>query len=218
MEARNDHLIKLRVAGLMRNQNQTGYFALVLEEISGNRRIQIVIGNNEAQSIECALRNVQAPRPMTHDLMYQIMRICKITLHGVVIDMLPDGIFCGKMMITYGDEGSEMVLDARSSDAVALAVRAKAPIYIDPALIEQIGITMSETDNENIFIDAEKIPGINDHHRTSHQNQHRDIKEFSIKELKDRLKEAIETEQYEQASLIKEEITRRNSDNTSKES
>lgn len=209
MDNNSVNFIELTVLGLKYSRGDKESNALVLKEKHGDRRIQIVIGTAEAQSIECVLRNVRPPRPLTHDLMEIIINTFNIRLAAVVIDMLPGGIFGGTLI--FDEEDDQKMIDSRSSDAIALALRTNAKIYIHPALIDAIGIMADDESGDKEIANKRAY------------NNNLAIKRLleeepeSIESLEKRLRKAIETENYEEAGRIKAEITRRRSASKSSE-
>ena len=129
---------QLRLIGITYNQIESGVYALVLEEIGGLRRIPIIIGYPEAQSIECKLQEVVVPRPLTHDLLKNILDSFGLHLNCVEIYRLPNGVFAANLVLE-GPEGEIHTIDSRSSDAIALAIRTDSPIYTSDAVIEEAG-------------------------------------------------------------------------------
>lgn len=208
MDFNIENLIKLEVVGLTRHQNQKLYYGLILQESDGDRRIRILIGNSEAQSIECVLRKVMPPRPLTHDIMYGIMKQYGIALRGVVIDMLPDGVYRGTLLTADDAEKRHSVLDARSSDAIALALRFEAPIFIDPALLDIIGVTIGDTGQDQFLYSTAMGEDITNMDKISYDTD-LELSTMSLEALRNKLAKAIESEKYEEAGLIKAEINRR---------
>ena len=130
MECNNEKLVELKVVGLMHKTMEKESNSIILENLRGDRRLQIVIGPTEAQSIACVMRGIRPPRPLTHDLMADILDRFHVRLDAVVINMLPDGIFSGSLLLyDEHDPDSNHVVDARSSDAIAMALRAGAKIF-----------------------------------------------------------------------------------------
>lgn len=197
MECNNEKLVELKVVGLMHKTMEKESNSIILENLRGDRRLQIVIGPSEAQSIACVMRGIRPPRPLTHDLMADILDRFHVRLDAVVINMLPDGIFSGSLLLyDEHDPDSNHVVDARSSDAIAMALRAGAKIFISPKLFREIGVRVNlyGSPNCNTF-PGEFPPDVQD--------------EPTIEELEEQLHEAIETEKYEEASRLKAEIERR---------
>ena len=134
--------VQVDIVGLSTSPSSGGAYALVLGEIEGNRRLPIIIGAFEAQAIALELENIQPPRPMTHDLLRDLFETVGAEILDVVIDELREGTFFAKIRFVHtGDEGQ---LDARPSDAVAVAVRVGAPIYVSPSVLDEAGIPTEE--------------------------------------------------------------------------
>ena len=129
---------ELRLVGITYNQIESGVYAVILEEVKGDRRIPIVIGYPEAQAIECKLQEVRTPRPLTHDLMKAMMDNFHLILRCVDIRKLPTGVFAADLVME-GPDGELHKIDARSSDAIAIAIRTGAPIYTTAEVLEESG-------------------------------------------------------------------------------
>lgn len=137
---------QLRLIGITYNQIESGVYAVILEEIGGNRRIPIVIGYPEAQAIECKLQEIRTPRPLTHDLMKSMMEQFDIRLSCVDIRRLDSGVFAADLVMESPD-GELRKIDARSSDAIALAIRCDAPIYTTADVLEESGFRPRDIKN-----------------------------------------------------------------------
>jgi uncharacterized protein len=196
--------IKLNVLGLSVSQTQTGAYALVLAEDNGDRRIPIIIGPVEAQSIAIQLEGLHPPRPLTHDLFKNIAHAFQIELIEVIIYKLEEGIFFSELICEQN--GTHIAIDSRTSDAVALALRFKCPIYTSEEILSKAGIVIEVAENyeEDSFPDEE----IDDN--DSRKNKY---ELYAIKELEQLLQEAIQDEKYEVASEIRDEISRRKEGN-----
>ena len=195
--------IKLTVLGISYSQTQSGAYALVLSEENGNRRIPIIIGGYEAQAIAIQLEGLTPPRPLTHDLFLNFARAFGIDLIDVHIYKLEDGVFFSKLHCE--DSKKELFIDSRTSDAVALALRFNCPIYTTEEIIEKAGITLDveEYNSEEPQEDDEtETPEPTD----SFTDQ---IRRLSLDELNRLLREAVENEEYEKATKIRDEIKRR---------
>jgi len=188
--------VKLNILGLSFSQTQDGAYVLILIEEDGERRIPIIIGGTEAQAIAIQLENLKAPRPLTHDLFLSFAKSYEIEITEVIIYKLQEGIFYSKIMCKGGDK--EVELDSRTSDAVALAIRFGCPIYTTTDVLAKAGIII-ELDKED--------DKLRSHTHTTKAN---DFDSFSDQELQEMLDAAIEDEQYEKASLIRDEIKKRN--------
>lgn len=185
--------IRLRLLGITYNQIESGVYALILEDPVMHRRLAIVIGYPEAQSIECHLQRVKIPRPLSHDLLATIIDKLGGKVLRVDIHRLPTGPFAGKISIR-SSFGEIHEIDARSSDAIALAIRVNAPIFTSRALLEKDGYTPKAGDKEKMKVKAE------------HQN----VEDLTDSQLQDFLTRYVSEENYEEAAKIKREIDRRN--------
>lgn len=189
--------IELKLIGITYNQIESGVYALVLEDPIMKRRLAIVIGYPEAQSIECKLQNVRTPRPLTHDLLAQIIDRLGAKLKRVDIHRLPSGPYAGKLTLTTLF-GETMEIDARSSDAIALAIRVGAPIYTSKTLLEKEGYSPTGIRNKN---DLKK----NDSEKEKNHRMN-----YTEAELRGMLAKCVQEENYEEAAEIKKELERRN--------
>ena len=192
-------LIQLEIVGLSNSQTQSGAFALVLGEVGGKRRLPIVIGNFEAKAIAIALDNeYKSQRPITHDLFKTLAVGFKIKVQKVVISSINSGGIFSSIIYCIDDKGKEIDLDSRTSDAVAIAIRFKAPIFTYEAIISEAGI----------ILDQDIITSEKEEEKDTQQDSN-DFKNLSKSELEKKLNEAIENEDYEVASKIRDEINRR---------
>lgn len=193
--------VQLNVLGISYSQTQTGAYALVLAEEHGQRRIPIIVGGFEAQAIAIQLEGLKPPRPLTHDLFYNFARTFKIDLHEVIIHKLDEGIFHSKLICNDGKQVVE--IDTRTSDAIALALRFKCPIYTTDEIMQKAGIVI---DFENETGDSDTDIETSD--ETLEGNE---LGRYDHEELKKMLDQAIGDENYERASLIRDEMKRRKS-------
>ena len=188
--------IELNIIGLSYSQAQSNSYALVLGEKNGKRRLPIVIGHYEAQAIALEIEKMKPTRPLTHDLFFNFAKVFGITLIEVQITKFLEGIFHAALICDNGISIKE--IDSRTSDAVALSIRFNCPIYTTEEIMSLAGIVFDE--DESV---AESPEG------TSSSNDEPTIKNFTLEELEDALKQAIEEEDYEKASLIRDEIKKR---------
>jgi bifunctional DNase/RNase len=197
--------IKLNVLGISYSQTQSGAYALVLTEENGERRIPIIVGGFEAQSIALQLEGLKPPRPLTHDLFLNFAVSFKINLLEVVIYKLEEGVFYSKL---YCDDGrNKLAIDARTSDAIALALRFKCPIYTTDEIIERAGIVLDfGKESSTKGADTETSPPEGEASPPPDLEEFRDL---SVKELHALLEEAVNKEDYERASLIRDELKQR---------
>lgn len=194
------HKIRLNILGLSVSQTQSGAYALVLAEEDGDRRIPIIIGPVEAQAIAIQLEGLKPPRPLTHDLIKNIAQAFNIALLEVTIYKLEEGIFYSELLCEM--DGKEIRIDSRTSDAVALALRFKCPIYTSEDILKKAGIVL-EVDDEHSpvrsFTDDDDYE----------MNEPSSYSQYSQNELKEMLNEAIQNEDYEKASVIRDEMKKR---------
>jgi bifunctional DNase/RNase len=194
--------IKLDIVGLSYSQTQSGAYALVLGEVSGRRRLPIIIGGFEAQAIAIEIEKMTPSRPLTHDLFKTFAHIFSITVEEVIIYNLIDGIFYAKLVCTDGKKSIE--IDARTSDAIALAVRFECPIYTYEFILATAGIVIEGNDFaflENIDAPTEEKVATTPTNYSS----------LTDDELKEKLQQALSEEAYEKAAKIRDELSKRKS-------
>jgi bifunctional DNase/RNase len=191
--------IALDIVGLSYSQTQSGAYALVLGEQEGNRRLPIIIGGFEAQAIAIEMEDMTPSRPLTHDLFKSFADSFTITIEEVLIYNLIEGIFHAKLMCRQGENAVE--IDTRTSDAVALAVRFKCPIYTHEFILKDAGIILDQADDSDTKEEAKT--------KTPAKKQKKDIASLSLNELNTQLEKALNTEDYEEASKLRDEINRR---------
>lgn len=193
------HKIRLNILGLSVSQTQSGAYALVLAEENGDRRIPIIIGPVEAQAIAIQLEGLKPPRPLTHDLIKNIALAFDIALLEVTIHKLEEGIFYSELLCEM--DGKEIRIDSRTSDAVALALRFRCPIFTSEEILKKAGIVL-EIEDENSpvrsFVDENK-----------EGSETSSFGHYSLSELNEMLDDAIKNEDYEKASVIRDELKRR---------
>ena len=191
-------LIQLDIVGLSYSQTQTGAYALVLGELTGNRRLPIIIGNFEAKAIAVALESeIKPERPITHDLFTTFCKGYDIRVQKVVISSIKDGIF-SSIIYCVDNKGKEIELDARTSDAVAIAVRFNAPIFTYLAIMEDAGIILDKDITPSVETKKVGFPEIES-----------EFASLSLNELEEALDKAVSEEDYEHASKIRDEINKR---------
>lgn len=190
--------IKLDIAGLSYSQTQSGAYALVLAESGGKRQLPIIIGGFEAQAIAIELEKMTPTRPLTHDLFKNFAQSFSIEVKEVVIYNLVEGIFYSKLICEK--EGLTTEIDARTSDAIAIGVRFNCPIYTFESILSSAGILLDENqpkEDDLIADEAEPVTG------------EVGLNAMSMEELEGQLNEALENEDYEAASKIRDEINKR---------
>lgn len=195
--------IRLELVGITYNQIESGVYAVILQEEGGVRRIPIVIGFPEAQAIECKLQEVVTPRPLTHDLMVNVMSAFGVELQEVMIFKMPNGVFAAEL--TLFDGSRKRVIDSRSSDAIALAIRVGAPIFTSAELMDDAGFDPNENPGER----KKKPSSIPAGKAQPTASFKADMSLKSIDDLRRDMQRASEAENYEEAARIKAEIDRR---------
>ena len=200
----------MKVYGLANSQVQTGAYALILAEKEGTRRIPIIVGTPEAQSIAIALEKIHTPRPLTHDLLTSLLAAYQVHINHVLIYKFEDGIYYAELSCTDGER--DVTIDSRTSDAIAIALRVRCKVYILSDILDECGV---ETGLEQIEESDESVDSAErldpDYLMDEQQVQHW-LMQASEKTLNERLKKAIEEENYEYAKLCQEELRRRKSD------
>lgn len=195
--------VQLEIVGLSYSQTQSGAYALVLGEAAGSRRLPIIIGGFEAQAIAIELEKMSPSRPLTHDLFRSFAEVFNIQVNEVLIYNLVEGIFYAKLMCTNGSK--EVEIDARTSDAIALAIRFKCPIYTYEFILKNAGIVLDD-EAEALGENEGKEVSVESELNTSPEDLY---KNKSTEELKGMLQTALDEEQYELASKIRDEINNR---------
>ena len=197
------NLIQLLINGISYSQTQNGAYALFLSEIEGERKLPIVIGTNEAQSIAIAIeKEIKPPRPLTHDLFKNFCVRFDIKIKQVIIHKLVDGVFYSSVICER--DGIEEIIDSRSSDAIALAIRFEAPIYTYENILEKAGVVIKvekEIDEKSLLKELFS--------EENSEVENSDLKEKTTKELEELLKIAVQNENYESAAKIRDEISNR---------
>lgn len=199
--------IKLEILGLSSSQSQTGSFALVLGETSGNRRLPIIIGMFEAQAIAIEIEKIIPNRPMTHDLFKSFANAFHFHVEEIVISDLKEGVFFAKIVCSDGLKKTE--IDARPSDAIAIGLRFDSPIYTYEAILAEAGIVLTDQEEEEEREKAVK-PESKPKEKKIPIKKGEDFKSFSTDKLRDLLKDAIDKEDYERAAKIRDELGKRN--------
>lgn len=185
--------VRLQVLGISYSQIQSGAYALILAEVDGPMRLPVVVGGMEAQSIAIKIEGIIPPRPMTHDLFVSLMHAYGLQLMDVFIYKFEDGIFSSEL--TFIDaSGKEVHLDARTSDAIAVAMRCNAPVYTTRAILDENAFTLETNNFEEVFSDADEQL------ETKKASDHLD-------DLREALKQAIANEEYEEAASIQKKIS-----------
>ncbi|MCC9137726.1 bifunctional nuclease domain-containing protein [Pontibacter silvestris] len=198
--------IQLEILGLSSSQSQTGSFALVLGEREGNRRLPIIIGMFEAQSIAIQIEKINPNRPLTHDLFKTFAEQLNVSISEIVISDLKEGVFYSKIMCTDGVKDFE--LDARPSDAIAIGLRFGVPIYTVESVLSEAGIILSDLEEEE---ESEDLTVKSSSTSTSGSGTTKEsLSQTSVDELNKMLNDALEKEDYEKAAKIRDELNKRN--------
>lgn len=195
-----DNEIRLSITGLVYNQTIVGTYGLVLSEVGGNRRFSVMIGEPEAQSIAMKLNNKKSPRPLTHDLINNILKVLDTKLEKILIYNMLSDVFYSELHIRKGED--TIIVDARTSDAVALAVRSDAPIYISSEILDIVGTEVEaaspeKTEEIEVEVNAEDLTPD-------------ELDLLSMNDLEELLKMALQEEKYELAVNIRDAIKRKN--------
>ncbi len=197
--------LKLQILDLSPSQIQAGSFTLVLAEENGDRRLPIIIGMFEAQAIAIELEKINPTRPLTHDLFKSFAKSFDFEVEEILISDIQEGVFYSKIICTDGIRQKN--IDARPSDAIAIALRFKAPIYTTNNVLEDAGISTSDLESTNT---KDKSPAEEININIKGIPSKKSLNDYSLEELKNKLKEALKLEDYENAAKIRDEIDKRN--------
>ncbi|WP_375323630.1 bifunctional nuclease domain-containing protein [Flagellimonas sp. GZD32] len=206
-------LVRLKIKGISYSQTQNGAYALILNEVEGDRKLPIVIGAFEAQSIAIALeKEIKPPRPLTHDLFKNFADRFQIVVKQVIIHKLVDGVFYSSIICER--ENIEEIIDARTSDAIALALRFDAPIFTYKTILDKAGIFLKfsskekeEDEDDSIVVDEILQEGETVEIESGAEAQ--GYRELSLEELHKELDKAVANEDYEKAAKLRDEISKR---------
>lgn len=193
--------IELKIIGLSYSQTQSGAYALVLSEKKGVRRLPIIIGGFEAQSIAIELENMKPSRPLTHDLFKSFAESFQVSIKEVVIYNLIEGVFYSKLVCDKN--GEEVEIDARTSDAIAIGIRCECPVYTFEHILSSAGIQLEEEMDETAEIQSEDAV-------EEVEKESNELSAMSVEDLNALMQEAIDHEDYERASEIRDELNKRN--------
>ncbi len=206
----SDEKHRLELIGITYNQIESGVYALILRDVETGRRLPIIIGYPEAQAIECKLQEVVTPRPLTHDLMVEILSAFDLTLLEVNIRKLPNGVFAADLVLSDGIRRN--IIDSRSSDAIALAVRVGAPIYTTSAVLDEAAYSprgnKASAPQDRPINRSKKSPSSNS--EPSKLNS-RDMQSLTIAQLQSKMEEAVKKEDYETAARLKKILDEKSS-------
>lgn len=205
-------LVRLNIKGISYSQTQNGAYALILSEVEGERKLPIVIGAFEAQSIAIALeKEIKPPRPLTHDLFKNFADRFEIVVKQVIIHKLVDGVFYSSLICER--DKIEEIIDARTSDAIALALRFQAPIFTYKNILDKAGIYLKGNDKEEEEKENQEKENIIVDELFSNeieiQSNDPDYKKLSLNELNNMLDQAVKNEDYEKAARLRDEISKR---------
>jgi bifunctional DNase/RNase len=197
--------IQLQILGISSGHTSTSY-TLILEELNGPRKLPIIIGAFEAQAIAIEIEKIVPVRPMTHDLIKSFASAFDISIKEILIHRLSEGVFYASIICTDGKEEKE--IDARTSDAIALALRFKSPIYTYEAIMAEAGIILSEVEGEP----KAASETLSTETAVKPRKASEDLNTYSLEELDKMLDEALEVENYIMAAKIRDEIKKRSED------
>ena len=203
------NLIQMKVRGISYSETQTGAYALILNEEKGERKLPIIIGGFEAQSIAIALeQEVKPSRPLTHDLFKSFGERFNINVKQVIIHKLVDGIFFSSLICER--DKIEEIIDARTSDAIALAIRYNAPIYAYDSILKKAGFTTAISENSKKLSEDKWIQNFVTE-QTGKNEDIGDLKKLSVSKLKSLLTKLVSQENYEKAAKVRDELSKRKS-------
>ena len=195
--------IQLEIIGMSYSQSQSGAYALILGEMNGTRRLPIIIGGFEAQSIAIELEKIKTPRPLTHDLFKSFATSFNIKINEVIINKFSEGVFYAILVCTDGN--IEMEIDSRTSDAIAIALRFLCPIYTFESIMATAGIMIDEEmEKTQTSQKSSTIPS-----NAPEEEEEVSFSQLSLVELREMLQSAVENEEYEKASRIRDELNKR---------
>lgn len=194
--------IACEILGLSSSPSTGGAYAILLKEVDGSRRLPIIIGAFEAQAIALEIEGIKPPRPLTHDLLKQLTDSLGSTVLEIIIDELRDNTFFAKIILEVS--GFTQEIDARPSDAIALAVRAQSPIYVSEIVMDAAAFVPSEESEESVTSET-----------SSESTKQKGVptKEAKLAALQNKLREALEGEEYERAAKIRDQIKNLTSEN-----
>lgn len=194
------------ILGLSTSPSSGGAYALILNELEGNRRLPIIIGTFEAQAIALELEHIKPPRPMTHDLMRNIIQSFDTHVKEVYINDLKEGTFYAKVI--YEHDGEDIEQDSRPSDAIAIAIRFNSPIYVHHEILEEAGILSDQEGEEGEEEEAQQSESttIHEEPESSDAPTETGTTDSELKKLEKNLANAIEKEDYEKAARLRDEI------------
>lgn len=193
---------RLELIGITYNQIESGVYALILQQVGTTRRIPIIIGFPEAQAIECKLQEIKPPRPLSYDIMVTALQEFGIRLEYVIIKRMPNGVFAADLHLSDGIQTH--IIDSRSSDAVALAIRCDAPIYTTEDVIREASFDPADRKNPRVSPSPARPASLNVKVKPGNS-----IETMTLEQLKEAMEKASLNEDYEEAARLKEEIKKR---------
>ena len=201
-------LIELKIKGISYSETQSGAYALILSEVSGNRKLPIIIGGFEAQAIAIGIEEeVKPSRPLTHDLFKDFANIFEVSIKKVIIHKLIDGVFFSNIICVKNNV--EKILDSRTSDAIAMAIRFEAPIFIYESIIKSAGFTSNrKTESKKMKSDKNWMDKTTEIDKKNKLPSN--LKNLSKSELNNLLKKLVANEEYENAAKIRDLISKKN--------
>lgn len=195
------HKVQVEILGLSASPSAGGAYALLLKEVFGVRRLPIIIGQYEAQSIALEMEGIKPPRPLTHDLLKNVIDNLGATINEIIINELRENTFYAKIKLEMATLTNE--IDSRPSDAIALAVRTGAPLYVAEEVMKIAAFVPSSEDSDDEFNETP-----NPLSETDKKGPKKNLSETKLAQLQDLLREAIEKEDYERAAKLRDEITK----------
>lgn len=195
------HKVQVEILGLSASPSAGGAYALLLKEMFGVRRLPIIIGQYEAQSIALEMEGIKPPRPLTHDLLKSVIDNLGATINEIIINELRENTFYAKIKLEIATMTNE--IDSRPSDAIALAVRTGAPLYVAEEVMKIAAFVPTSEDSDDEFNESGKLPS-----ETETKSPKKNLSETKLAQLQDLLREAIEKEDYERAAKLRDEINK----------
>ena len=195
------HKVQVEILGLSASPSAGGAYALLLKEVFGIRRLPIIIGQYEAQSIALEMEGIKPPRPLTHDLLKSVIDNLGATINEIIINELRENTFYAKIKLEIATLTNE--IDSRPSDAIALAVRTGAPLYVAEDVMKIAAFVPSSEDSDDEFHEAH-----NPTTESDAKGPKKNLSETKLAQLQDLLREAIDKEDYERAAKLRDEINK----------
>ena len=201
-------LVELKIQGITYSDNTSGAFALILQETNGSRKLPIVIGGFEAQSITIGLdKKIKTSRPLTHELFKSFAEKFGIKFNHIIISKLKDGVFFSNIVCENNDD--VIKIDSRTSDAIALSIRFNAPIFVKKDILDEAGFDDEEKYSEEINFTDNNF--FKDENSNKSYIKSKDIKKISTNNIKKMLENSLQNEDYEMAAKLRDELNSRKS-------